>query len=198
MSNTSLVSNIEAILFFKGEPVTTKELSRLCSVSESHVREALSSLKGELSSRGLCLLETGDEVMLGTAPESSSLIERITKEELSRDLSKASLETLSTVLYFAPVTRAMIDYVRGINSTFILRNLMIRGLIERDPHPTDERTYLYRPSMELLSHLGITKIDELPEYETVRAELAAFEARSLNENEKKEQQGEGEEEDASQ
>jgi chromosome segregation and condensation protein ScpB len=64
--------------------------------------------------------------------------------------------------------------VRGVNSQFILRNLLIRGLITRVDDPSDERAFLYRPSLELLAFLGITDIDQLPEYEDVLVKLSSF------------------------
>ncbi|HEY4498607.1 MAG TPA: SMC-Scp complex subunit ScpB, partial [Candidatus Paceibacterota bacterium] len=115
-----------------------------------------------------------DEVMLGTAPELSELIQTLTKEELSKDLGKAGLETLSIILYFGPITRSEIDYIRGVNSTFVLRTLLIRGLIERVQNKADQRSFLYKPTFELLSHLGIKDIQHLPEYKVARNELEAF------------------------
>jgi segregation and condensation protein B len=112
--------------------------------------------------------------MLGTAKELSSLIEQLTKEELTRDLGKAGLETLSIVLYQGPISRADIDYIRGVNSQFILRNLLIRGLVERVDNPADARSFLYQTTLQLLSHLGISKREDLPEFDKVREDIAAF------------------------
>ena len=119
-------------------------------------------------------METDEEIMLGTAKELSPLIEQITKEELIKDLGKAGLETLSIVLYQGPISRAGIDYIRGVNSQFILRNLLIRGLIERVDNPADSRSFLYKPTLALLSHLGISSIAELPEYEQVKKDIENF------------------------
>ena len=82
-------------------------------------------------------------------------------------MSKASLETLSIVLYKNGVTRALIDYIRGVNSSFTLRALLIRGLIEKIPDPKDNRRYIYKPTFDLLSFMGINKIEELPDYDTI-------------------------------
>ena len=69
--------------------------------------------------------------MLGTAPQMSATVETLTKEELMKDLGKAGLETISIILYKGPISRAEIDYIRGVQSNFILRNLLVRGLIEK-------------------------------------------------------------------
>jgi segregation and condensation protein B len=153
-------------LFWKGEPVKLKKLAEILNVSVEEVEQGVETLKGKLAGRGVALIRLEDEVSLGTAPEASELIEKLAKEELIRDLGKAGLETLTIILYKGPVKRSEIDYVRGVNSQFILRNLLVRGLIERVVNPEDERTFLYKPTFDLLSLLGIQSIKDLPEYET--------------------------------
>ncbi|OGI92692.1 SMC-Scp complex subunit ScpB [Candidatus Nomurabacteria bacterium RIFCSPLOWO2_01_FULL_46_18] len=159
-----LEKKIEAILFWKGEPISIKKLAEILKVKEEEIKNAIFNLKRSLEDRGIVLLETGHEVTLGTTPEYSSLIENLQKEELNKELSKASLETLSIVLYKNGATRAEIDYIRGVNSTFTLRALAVRGLVERILDPKDARRYLYRPSFDLLSYMGIKSIEELPDY----------------------------------
>ncbi len=175
-----LESKIEGLLFYKGEDISINELSKLLKVSKEDVKEALVGLEQSLSARGIVLIKKDDNVMLGVSSELSSLIESIRKDEISKELSKASLETLSIVLYksssgqeSAGVTRHEIDYIRGVNSSFILRNLLIRGLIEKTVDEKDNRRLLYKPTFETLSYMGITSIDGLPNYETVKKELEA-------------------------
>lgn len=167
----TLSTQIESILFFKGEAVSFKVLSDLLEKSESEISEALDVLKNDLQDRGIRLIRNNGRVMLGTAPEISDIIEKIKKEELSKDLGKASLETLSIILYRGPIRKAQIDYIRGVNSGSILRNLLVRGLIEKKADKESQRSFLYYPTFELLSFLGISKLEELPEYEKVRGEL---------------------------
>lgn len=176
-------SKIEAILFYKGEPVSIKRLSEMLELSGDETAEAISLLTEKLRSenRGVRVMENAGSVMLASAPEASALIEGIMKEELARDLGKAAVETLSVVLYLGPIPRSRVDWIRGVNSTFILRNLMVRGLIERISNPNDERSFLYRPTFELLAHLGVARADEIPDYEMVRTEIASFESESAPE-----------------
>ena len=169
-----LPQKLEAILFWKAEPVSLKKLAQLLDVDAAAVREGLVALESSLKGRGITLVQTDDEVMLGTAKELSPLIEQLTKDELTRDLGKAGLETLSIILYQGPISRANIDYIRGVNSQFVVRSLLIRGLVERVDNPEDSRSFLYKPTLQLLSHLGISKISDLPEYEQVRNEIEAF------------------------
>ena len=174
----NLSAQLEAILFWKAEPVTFKKLAELLKVDQSTVKSTIQELEKNLQGRGLTLVQTDTEVMLGTAKEFSSLIEQLTKEELTRDLGKAGLETLSIVLYQGPISRADIDYIRGVNSQFILRNLLIRGLVERIDNPKDARSFLYKTTLDLLAHLGVSKVEDLPEYEKVRADIEAFKGQS--------------------
>jgi segregation and condensation protein B len=155
---------IEAILFWKGEPMSRKKLSEILKVGEEEVNDGIEKLKINLKERGIVLLEKDKEVSLGTAPELSDLIENLQKEELNKELSKASLETLSIVLYKNGASRSEIDYIRGVNSSFTLRALSIRGLVEKITDPKDSRRYIYKPSFELLSYMGVKSVEELPDY----------------------------------
>jgi len=171
----NLPQKIEAILFYKGEPVSFSVLAKICNTSVEEVRTAAEELTQSLNERGLRILEHDDAIMLGTAPDFSETIETLIKEELHKDLGKAGLETLAIILYLGPITRARVDYIRGVNSTFILRNLGVRGLVERAANPGDQRSFLYQPTFDLLSHLGVTRVTDLPDYEDVRNEITLFE-----------------------
>jgi len=160
-------SKIEAILFWKGEPISRKKLAEILKVGQTEINESIEKLKENLKERGIVLLEKENDITLGTVPELSKLFEDLQKEELNKDLSKASLETLSIVLYKKGVTRAEIDYIRGVNSSFTLRALSVRGLIEKTIDPKDSRRYIYKPSFELLSFMGMKSVEELPDYEAV-------------------------------
>lgn len=174
----NLESQIEAILFWKAEPVQLKKLAVIVDKNETEVRNALASLAKSLAGRGLTLIELEDEFTLGTAKELSGLIEKLSKEELMKDLGKAGLETLSIILYQGPIPRAEIDYIRGVNSQFILRNLLIRGLIQKVENPKDHRSFLYKPTLELIAHLGLSSISGLPDYESIRKNIETFKAAS--------------------
>ncbi len=171
----TLESKIEALLFWKGEPLAIARIAHLLKVPPPDVAAALPRLAAELSGRGVTMIQKEDEVSLGTAPELSSIFEQIVKDELAGDLSKASIETLTIVLYRGPVSKQNIDYIRGINSGFILRSLLVRGLVERVENPSDRRSFLYKPTFELLEHLGLRRIEDLSEYEAVIKEMSEAE-----------------------
>lgn len=169
-----LESKIEAILFYKAEPVKIKDLVKMTGEGEESVENHIKNLEKSLEGRGLCVIRNNDCVMLATSPLAKSLVEKLLKEELQKDLGKAGLETLSIVLYTGPVKRSEIDYIRGVNSTFILRNLLVRGLVEKTENPEDQRSFLYRPTFELLSYLGVSRAEELPEYEKTKSQIEMF------------------------
>lgn len=166
-----LKSQIEGLLFSLAEPVALDKLPSLLKVSRPEIEAAINELKTDLEGRGIRLVVTDDEVALGTSPELGSLIEKLRKDELSKELTKASLETLSVIVYKNGATRSEIDYIRGVNSSFILRNLSVRGLIAREVDAKDSRRYVYKPTLELLSYLGSPELSMLPEYEKYHSML---------------------------
>ncbi len=174
-----LESKIEALLFYKGEPLHISKISELLKEEESSIRNALENLKIERQNTGLVIVENNDEFILGTHPQMGNIIEDIRKDEVTKDLSKAMLETLSIILYKKSdsegkkngVTRSEIDYVRGVNSSFILRNLLVRGLIQKTTDKNDSRRYIYEPTLELLQYMGVENINMLPNYEEVLNKL---------------------------
>jgi segregation and condensation protein B len=173
-TNKNIEQLIEAILFWKGEYLTIKKLSELCGIDTLETLKYLSLLELSLEKRGIVLVRKDDEVMLGTNPMASKIIEDLTREELSKELSKATLETLSIVLYMSPIKRSSIDYIRGVNSQFSLRHLEMRGLVEKINSDTDSRVYLYRPTFEAFNFLGITRVEDIPGYKDVKEKLEAF------------------------
>ncbi len=166
-----LESKIEGLLFYKAEEITVKKLADLLSVSTDDIEEGLKRLEQSLVNRGLVLIRKDDAVLLGISSTLGPLIESIRKDEITKELSKASLETLSIILYKNGVARNEIDYIRGVNSSFILRNLLIRGLIEKILDEKDNRRFLYRPTFDTLSYMGIASIDKLPNYNEVKSQL---------------------------
>ena len=172
-----IAQKIEAFLFWKGEPVTIKNLSKVLDLDINIIDEALNILSvknNSDSNSGIVLIKYDDMITLSTHIKVNNFIEEMIKDDLQKDLGPASLETLAIILYQGPIKRADIDYIRGVNSQFILRNLLIRGLIVRDDDPVDERTFLYKPSLELMAFLGITDIKQLPDFEEVINKISEF------------------------
>ncbi|MEX0919403.1 MAG: SMC-Scp complex subunit ScpB [Parcubacteria group bacterium] len=169
----NIEAQIESILLFKNEPVSVSELSKWLSVSEEEVRQAVANLQNFYKDRGVVVLTLNDMISFGTHPDASSLIERLQKDELSRNLGRAGLETLAIILYKGPVSRREVDHIRGVNSSFIIRTLLIRGLVERDEDGVG-RGYNYKPTLKLMQYLGVTKPEDLPEYGPVFKKVEEF------------------------
>lgn len=176
-------AHIEGILFYAARPMTTVELAKATELPLAIVKEALQNLRSTLEGRGIALIETDEEVVLATAPSLAPSIEALRKEELRRDIGKAGAETLAIIAYLGSATRAQIDFIRGVNSTFILRNLMVRGLVERTEHASDKRSFAYKPTLELFAHLGITRREELPHYAEMLQEVERYREDERAENE---------------
>lgn len=170
MPDKELEAKIEAALFIYGEPVKISELVKMVEAKETEVRQAIGLLKDRLNSdvSGLVLIESADRVELATKPQFGRMIEEIIKAEIREDLTPASLETLSIIAYLGPIPRPNIDYIRGVNSSFILRSLMVRGLAERMPNPKRPSSFSYKLSFDALKYLGVSKPEELPEFEHYR------------------------------
>lgn len=168
-----LPDKIEALLFALGRPLSRAELSNMLGADEAALAEALHALGARQG--GVVLVDDGREAELRVSPASAHLIEKVRKEEYSRDIGKAGLEVLSAILYRGPLTRSEVDFIRGVNSSQTMRTLTLRGLIRKVPNPRDERSFLYEPTTELLSELGVTRPQDLPEYAEVRQKLQALE-----------------------
>lgn len=167
-----LRAQIEGVLFFRATPMKLTQLAQLFDVDVPAVETALNELAVSLQGHGIAVLRTETEVQLATAPSLDALIEGLRRDELKRDIGKAGAETLAIVLYRGPIARAEIDRIRGVNSSFILRNLMVRGLVERNQ---EGRGHTFTITPALLSHLGIGHKTELPNYATVLDQLEKFE-----------------------
>ena len=176
MNDQQLSHQIEAVLFALGRAVSRKELADKLVCTSDELELALRVLSQSSRDRGIVCVDDGRTVELRVAPAASKLVEEMRKEDLSREIGRAGLETLSAILYRRPLTRSEIDFIRGVNSSQILRTLVMRGLVRKVPNPKDERSFLYEPTTELLSQLGVTSASELPEYENVRNKLTELEA----------------------
>lgn len=168
-----LSQQIEGLLFYKATPIRKSALAKIFDVDAHTISEALVALKTRLHDGAIILSDTESEVQLVTAAELDLLIESVRKDEMKRDIGKAGAETLAIILYKGPISRAEIDRIRGVNSSFILRNLLIRGLVERE---VEKNNALFNVTTTLLSHMGISNRTELPNYATVLDQLEKFEA----------------------
>jgi segregation and condensation protein B len=153
---------LEAILFANGGPIDKKQLSKLLDINDAELAVTLKALSDSLKERGITIVETIREAELRTSPEATVIVKKLLESELSRDLGKASLETLAVIAYQTGTTRGEIDWVRGVNSSASLRTLLMRGLIESREDDRDKRRMRYSLTTEALAYLGISSAEELP------------------------------------
>lgn len=157
---------IQAVLFAVAEPMTIRRLSSLLDKSGDEVREAVRALASSLEQEdsGLRLLVKEESVELVTSPEASDVVRKTLKEEVEGELTKPSLEALTILAYRGPMTRPELEQIRGVQSSMILRNLMLRGLVEMKEDVRLGQP-LYAVTLEFMKHLGLAKQSDLPKFE---------------------------------
>ncbi len=164
----SITSKIESILFVASKPLSVKQIAKAISAKEMDVMEALETLKMKYNQNesGIRILFSDEVVQMSTNPENSEWVDLFVKDEVSGELTKAQLETLTVIAYRGPITRPELEQIRGVNCALIIRNLLVRGLIE-EKEEENKILPLYFVSLEALRHLGIDSVENLPDYETI-------------------------------
>lgn len=165
MTVKKLKNTIEAILFAAGEPVPVGRLSLVLSIDEDEILHAAEELAAEYeyAERGIRLLRMDDRLQLCSAPEYASVIIKTLEQRKAPTLSSAALETLAIVAYYQPATRALIEKMRGVESSYTVSVLQERGLIapcgrlEAPGRPT-----LFATTDAFLRVMGIQSLQDLP------------------------------------
>jgi len=159
-------SIVEAILFASDAPLSPGEIARADEVlDEDRVEDALATLRAEYdnSGRAFELREVADGVQLMTRPEFAPYLERFDTVPKSSRLSGPALEALAIVAYRQPISRIEVEYVRGVNSTGVLRTLLDRELIEAVGRGEGVgRPVLYGTTSRFLEHFGFPSMEHLP------------------------------------
>ncbi len=167
----NLSQTIESVLFATAEEYTMSSLATLLKVSKEDIENALGELASSLDGHAMMLVRHGDTVTLATRPEHASVLEAIRKEELQKDLSKASAETLAVIVYKPGATKSEIELIRGVNASYSLRVLQIRGLVETKGNG---RAVTYHPTLALLEQYGVSDASQLPQYEETVQKIAGL------------------------
>ena len=156
---------LEAILFAAGESVPLARLSLVLDTDETELEKIARELaeRYEREERGMRILFLEDKLQMCSAPDYAPLIIKTLEQRKPPMLSQSALETLAIVAYFQPVTRAYIDRVRGVDSSYTVGALMDRGLIEIAGRlEAPGRPALFRTTDVFLRTVGISKLEELP------------------------------------
>lgn len=174
MNDHTTAQHIEGLLFALGKALTRTELMKMLEVDSETLERGITKLR-ENENRGVVVVDDSKALELRISPEAAGIVEKVRRDELSRDIGRAGLEVLAAIIYRGPLSRSDIDFIRGVNSAQTLRTLSVRGLIRRIPNPKDERSFLYEPTTELLASLGATHVRDIPEYDSVREKLQSLE-----------------------
>lgn len=164
MNPAKYKSQILSILFVASKPVRLKELADTLDIPEEELKTVVSELVSANQESGIILLSHDNKLQLASNPDNSSVVKKFLALELREKLTDTSLETLAIILYRQPISKAEIENIRGVNSQYTLRHLLIRGLIEKIQSSTDRRIQLYKTTLELMQHLGIKDMKDLPDF----------------------------------
>lgn len=167
------IAEIEAILFTNGEPVHIEKLQKFLKLNKKQWQHNIKTLEEKYASAksGLQIIKKKGKIQLVSKPLLAEKIAKFLGKSLNEELSRVTLETLAVVAYRGPVTRAQIEYIRGVNCSFALRTLSLRGIIDKKENPLDSRSYLYEVSFDFLKSLGLKKIKDLKDYEKLSKQL---------------------------
>lgn len=154
---------IESILFVADDPVEIAALARVSGRKEDEVLAAIEEMAAGYQARGLRIQRTAGAVQMVTAPEAAPFVEQFLGVDEDQRISHAALETLAIIAYKQPISRSLIEAIRGVNCDRALASLRARGLVtEVGRAPTAGRPYLYGTTFRFLEHFGLEKPEDLP------------------------------------
>lgn len=159
---------LEALLMIVDEPVSITALAGAVSAPPARVREAVRRLAADYDGeaggprRGFELREVGGGWRIYVREELDEVVADFVSSRQPARLSQAALETLAVIAYRQPVTRGQVARVRAVNVDSVVRTLVARGLVAEQGHDPVTGAALYATTDELLAHLGINSLEELP------------------------------------
>ena len=180
---------VEGLLFLSGDDgLTLEEISNIIENDIDSVKVIIKELYNDYSKedRGIQIEFLGNHFKLTTKKEHKEFYKKLVIDEENSTLSQSVLETLAIIAYNAPLTRVEIENIRGVNSSYAVRKLLLKGLIEevgRSDAPGKPRLYNVTP--KFLDYFGLGSIDELPKLE--EKEIIVDEDKSLFESKYKEE-----------
>ena len=160
---------VEGLLFLSGEDgLTLEEISSITEKDIEEVKNIIKELYNDYSdeNRGIQIEFLGDHFKLTTKKEHKEYYKKLAFEEENSILSNSAIETLAIIAYNAPLTRIDIDNIRGVNSSYVIRKLLLKGLIEEVGRAESAgRPRLYNVTPRFLDYFGLGSIDGLPKFE---------------------------------
>lgn len=168
---STIAVHIESILFVSGKPLTIKKLAEITGHSVDQVADALAVLMEKYTNQpgGIQIHHIGQSYQMATVPDSATIVQKYLEEEEKKELTKPSLEALTIIAYRGPISKAELELIRGVNCSLILRNLLIRGLIDAIEDKT-ALTTRYQVTFDFLHYLGIREARELPDFDKLNSD----------------------------
>ncbi len=163
----NLTSLIESILFVSNSPLSVNRIKNITKKNKEEIIKSLNQLLDKYSiskKSGIVLNVVGDEYQFSSHPDFSPIISSFLNSEISGDLTEPALETITIIAYRGPISKPEIESIRGVNCGLILRNLLIRGLVEKI-ESSNIIIPRYQVTHEFVRCLGLNSVVDLPEYE---------------------------------
>ncbi len=167
----NIQSKVESLLFISNKPLTCKQIAKILNIEENEVKKVLESLIKKFNTKesGIHISKIqsaqAEKFSFVSNPDNYEVLKEFVKSEINTDLTRPALETLTIIAYLGPITKVMIEKLRGVNCSLILKNLLLRGLIEEEQKESD---LYYSVSQDFMNLLGITDIKALPDYEELK------------------------------
>lgn len=163
MSREEDLLKMQTLLLLSHKPVRFRELMNVLNADIKQVKDYVNTLREQFNTKdsGWWVVENNDAAQLVTNPAMADFIESYLEVEQMSELTQPALEALTIISYNGPIGKSTLDRIRGVNCALILRNLMIKGLIEEVNEQGEKK---YQVTMDFIKHLGLTDISELPDY----------------------------------
>ncbi len=156
---------LESILLVSDKAVSVKMLAEALEIKTSDIKDLIKLLEEKYNKEdsGIHLSISHDKIQFTSNPICESVVKNFTKQELNSNLTDASLETLTVIAYRGPITKSEIEQIRGVNCSLILRNLLIKGLVEKE-YDKEKMSDVYFITNDFLRYLGISNVEQLPDF----------------------------------
>ena len=178
MEEAEIKRAIEAILFAAGDPVGVDRMALAIGAGRDQIEVNLKALMDAYSfeRRGMRIIRLEDAYQMVSAQELSEVISRALETRKPPKLSASALETLTVIAYYQPTTKAFVEQIRGVDSSYTISALLNKKLIEEQGRlSVPGRPILYGTTPDFLRTFGIASLDDLPEVDLPKAQTQQLE-----------------------
>lgn len=166
---------VEGLLYVQGDiGITTRQIEEILEIDEEKAKEVILNLKKyyDENNRGLRINFLGNTIKLTTREEHREYYQKLLEEPSTNSLSQSALETLAIIAYNEPITRGDVDSFRGVDSSYVIRRLLAKGLIKECGRSEQAgRAILYKTTDDFLDYFGLASKDDLPSIEQMEEDV---------------------------